>query len=78
MKRLLLTVISAAVVMLAPTAVARAGQPKTVLWVCQVPGEEEPVTFVTAAEPARHGIDTANSRAGETFARNFGESCTVE
>ena len=78
MKRLLVTAISAVMLLLAPTVAAHAGQPKTVHWVCEVPGEEEPVTFVTAAEAARHGIETANSRAGQTFADNFGESCTVE
>jgi hypothetical protein len=77
MKRLLVTVISVVALLLTPTVAAHAGQPKTVHWVCEVPGEE-PVTFVTAAEAARHGIETANSRAGETFAENFGESCTVE
>jgi hypothetical protein len=36
------------------------------------------VTFVTAADAARHGIDTANSRAGSVFNRQFGEVCHVE
>jgi hypothetical protein len=40
--------------------------------------DEGLVTFVTAAEAARHGIDTANVRAGQTFFDNFGEVCTVE
>ena len=50
---------------------------RTVHWVCDVPGEGL-VVFVTAAEAARHGIETANAHAGQTFARQFGESCTVE
>ena len=54
-----------------------AGQPRTVSWVCDVPGEGL-VVFVTAAEAARHGIDTANSLAGQTFHLRFGEVCTVE
>jgi hypothetical protein len=35
-------------------------------------------TFVTAADAARHGIDTANSRAGVVFHDRFGEVCHVE
>ena len=48
----------------------------TVSWVCDVPGEG-PVTFVTAGEAARHGINTANNHAGQTFFDRFGEVCTV-
>jgi hypothetical protein len=46
-------------------------------WVCDVPGEGL-VTFVTAADAARHGIETANSRAGVVFHERFGETCHVE
>ena len=46
-------------------------------WVCDVPGEGL-VTFVTAADAARHGIETANSRAGVVFKERFGETCHVE
>jgi hypothetical protein len=46
-------------------------------WVCDVPGEG-PVTFVTAADAARHGIDTANAKAGVVFHDHFGEVCHVE
>jgi hypothetical protein len=48
-----------------------------VRWVCNVPGEGD-VTFVTAADAARHGIDTANAHAGQTFKLRFGEVCRVE
>jgi hypothetical protein len=47
------------------------------LWICDVPGEGL-VTFVSAADAARHGIDTANSRAGTVFHAQFGETCHVE
>jgi hypothetical protein len=47
------------------------------LWVCEVPNVGR-VVFVTAADAARHGIDTANSRAGVTFHLRFGEVCHVE
>lgn len=47
------------------------------LWVCEVPNEGT-VTFVSAAEAARHGIDTANTTAGTVFHDQFGESCHVE
>jgi hypothetical protein len=45
--------------------------------VCEVP-EVGRVVFVTAAEAARHGIETANAHAGQTFTDRFGEVCTVE
>jgi hypothetical protein len=48
----------------------------SVKWVCDVPGEGQ-VTFVSVSDAARHGIDTANAHAGQTFNRNFGEVCTV-
>jgi hypothetical protein len=48
----------------------------SVNWVCDVPGEG-PVTFVSVSDAARHGIDTANAHAGQTFNRKFGEVCTV-
>ena len=35
------------------------------------------MTFVTAAEAARHGINTANDHAGQVFLNKFGEVCTV-
>jgi hypothetical protein len=47
------------------------------MWVCNVPGEGD-VTFVTAADAAHHGIETANARAGQTFNLRFGEVCRVE
>jgi hypothetical protein len=46
-------------------------------WVCDVPNEGL-VVFVTAADAAGHGIDTANSTAGTTFHDRFGEVCHVE
>jgi hypothetical protein len=49
-----------------------------VKWICVVPGEPEPVTFVSAPEAARHGIDQANSKAGAVFNEQFGEVCHVE
>jgi len=43
-----------------------------------VPGPPpETVVFVTAAEAARHGIETANAHAGQVFFDQFGEECTV-
>ena len=47
------------------------------LWVCDVP-KEGTVTFVSAADAARHGIDTANATAGMVFHNQFGETCHVE
>ena len=76
MKRLLGTVVVATTLVVAASLPAHAAQPRTVHWVCDVPGEGL-VTFVTAAEAARHGIETANAHAGQTFLGNFGEVCTV-
>jgi hypothetical protein len=47
-------------------------------WVCQVPGEPEPVVFVSAADAALEGIRQANRKAGAAFDRQFGEVCHVE
>jgi len=77
MKRLLGTVGAAIVLTLTLIIPAHAGVPRTVPWVCDVPDVGR-VVFVTAAEAARHGIDTANAHAGQTFADRFGEVCTVE
>jgi hypothetical protein len=49
----------------------------SVKWVCNVPGEGD-VTFVTAADAALHGINTANRLAGQVFHDRFGEVCRVE
>jgi len=76
MKRLLKTVVAAIVLTLTLSIPAQAGVPRTVHWVCDVPGVGL-VTFVTAAEAARHGIDTANDHAGQVFHDQFGEVCTV-
>ena len=76
MKRLLGTVVVATTLVVAASLPAQAAQ-RTVHWVCDVPGEGL-VTFVTAAEAARHGIETANAHAGQTFLNNFGEVCTVD
>jgi len=77
MKRLLGTVGAAIVLTLTLVIPAHAGVPRTTHWVCEVPDVGR-VVFVTAAEKARHGIETANAHAGQTFADRFGEVCTVE
>jgi hypothetical protein len=64
-------------IVLALTVAFPAGATAKTKWVCDVPGEGL-VTFVTAADAARHGIDTANSKAGVVFHDQFGEECHVE
>jgi hypothetical protein len=54
-----------------------AGAEARTLWVCQVPGESEPVTFVSAGDAAIGGITRANERAGAVFFTKFGEMCVV-
>jgi hypothetical protein len=76
MKRLIKTVVAAVVLALTLVVPAQAGTPRTVIWRCDVPGVGS-VDFVTVAEAARHGINTANDRAGQVFLDQFGEVCTV-
>jgi hypothetical protein len=74
MRRLVQTTVAAVVLALALPAGAGA----RTNWVCEVPGEPEPVIFVSAADAALHGITRANSNAGAVFNRQFGEVCHVE
>ena len=76
MKRLVKCLVAAGALTLL-LALPSGAQART-LWVCQVPGEPEPVVFVSAADRALNGISRANERAGATFARQFGEECHVE
>ena len=76
MRRFNTALLGATVLTFALTFPALSAQPRTVTWVCDVPGEGL-VTFVTAAEAARHGISQANSTAGQVFLNQFGEVCTV-
>ncbi len=66
----------AAVVLTLPLALP-AGAGARTNWVCEVPGETEPVTFVSAADAALHGITRANEKAGAVFSRLFDEDCEV-
>jgi len=54
-----------------------AGAGARTLWVCQVPDNPVPVTFVSASDNAVFGISTANGKAGAVFVSHFGESCSV-
>ena len=75
MRRIKAALLGTALLSLAMAAPAFAGQPRTVVWQCDVP-DEGLVNFVTAAEAARHGITQADSRAGTVF-EMFGEDCSV-
>ncbi len=77
MNRPIKTMVAAIALVLTLALPAAAGA-KTgdVKWVCVVNGAS--VTFVSAPEAARHGIDTANSRAGVVFHDQFCEECHVE
>ena len=76
MKRLVKCVVAAGALTVL-LALPSGAQART-LWVCDVPGEPEPVVFVSAADKALNGIMRANERAGATFNRQFGEECHVE
>jgi hypothetical protein len=75
MSRLIAAIVAVAAITLVLALPAGAGARTN--WVCQVPGEENPVTFVSAANTALYGITQANGKAGAVFATHFGESCTV-
>jgi hypothetical protein len=72
MKRLIWAILGTMVLTLLLALPAQA----SVQWVCNVPGEGD-VVFVTAADAALHGIETANRRAGQVFHDKFGEECRV-
>ena len=77
MKRPVKTMVAAIALALTLALPASAGaKTHDVQWVCVVNGES--VTFVSAPEAARHGIDTAQSRAGVVFHDQFGEECHLE
>jgi hypothetical protein len=77
MKRFASAVVAA--VAIALTLGLPAGAGARTIWRCQVPEDGTTVTvdFVSAADAADHGINTANNHAGATFSRNFGEECVV-
>ncbi len=76
MKQLIKAVLAAVVLVFCLAIPAQAGTPKSVHWVCDVPGEGL-VTFVSVPAAAAHGINTANDHAGQVFYDQFGEVCTV-
>jgi hypothetical protein len=73
MRRLIQVILGASILTLRLSTPAHA----SVKWICNVPGEGD-VTFVTAADAALHGINTANAHAGQVFHLRFGETCRVE
>ena len=75
MMRFVLVIVAAIAITLALALPAGA----RTIWRCQVPEDGTTVTvdFVSAADAANHGINTANNHAGATFSRNFGEECIV-
>jgi hypothetical protein len=72
----------ALVLAIASPAVGSNGVEKSVQWICLVPqpppAPPETVTFVSAPERARDGINQANTKAGVVFNEQFGEVCHVE
>jgi len=75
MKRPVKAMVAAVAVTL--TLALPAGAGAETRWVCTVDGT--PVIFVSAADAAFHGLDTANKHAGEVFETLFGEEdCHVE
>ena len=71
------TILLATFALLLTLALWPAGAGARTLWVCEVPGEPEPVTFVSASDHAVDGITKANEKAGAVFASHFQESCSV-
>jgi len=60
---------------LALTAAFPAGAGASTKWMCDVPGVGT-VTFVSAADAARHGIETADSKAGVVSTCSSARSAT--
>ena len=79
MRRLALVVVAAIAVTLTLALALPAGAGARTIWRCDVPQDDTTVTvdFVSAADAAYYGINTANNHAGTTFSRNFGEECIV-
>ena len=79
MKRFASGVVAAVAIAVTLALVLPAGAGARTIWRCKVPEDGTTVTvdFVSAADAADHGINTANNHAGATFSRNFGEECTV-
>ncbi len=76
MRRLVKAMVAAVALIMVLALPAGAGARTN--WVCDVPGEPEPVTFVSAGDAALHGITRANDKAGAVFSTQFGEDCSVE
>jgi hypothetical protein len=72
MKRLFTAFIATIALTLALALPASAGAKfDEVRWEC------DSTLLVSAPEAARHGINTANDHAGQTFKDRFGEECDV-
>jgi hypothetical protein len=71
------TILLATFALLLTLALWPAGAGARTLWVCKVPDNPVPVTFVSASDNALFGITTANGKAGVVFGQQFGESCSV-
>ena len=74
MKRLVKFVVAAGALTLL-LALPSGAQART-LWVCQVPGEPEPVVFVSAADRALNGISRANREPGRRLPGSSARSAT--
>jgi hypothetical protein len=75
MKRFIKAAVAAIVLTMMLALPAQGAASRTVKWVCIVDGQ--PVTFVSAPEAARPGIEQANMTAGQVFNTQFGEVCSV-
>jgi hypothetical protein len=72
MQRAIIAMVAAIALALALAFPAGAGARTE--WVCVV--DNEPRVHVSAGDAARHGIETANGKAGVVF-QKFGEDCFV-
>ena len=80
MRRFILAVVAAIALTLMLALALPTGAGARTVWRCEVPvpGDgTETVNFVSAGDRALHGISTANGKAGEVFATQFGEECIV-
>jgi len=77
MKRVTVAIAAVALAVVLALPAQAGAVDRTVKWICELE-DGTVVTFVSAPEAGRGGIEQADATAGEVFADQFGEDCHVE